>query len=356
MAKTPNVDAIANYAGKFERKLFSTLLNGMDFQQDITGIYNLKEALNMTKLTVGDGARPYTSTKTVNANDLVYTGRKLSVNVGKRDLEIEVMKYINTWQSEVMAGNLDPYKVPLGQYVWAEVIASLQAELNDKTCYFGFDAEDAVAYDALDTYTAGDYITYGTPVPDYYKALSNTNAGENPETHPAKWQKVNAEAIAVGLGTLIANAVGAGDVVPVNTGTIDNSAVYAYAQFKKMWRSLKPAYRKNGATIFCSYNSWDLLYDDFEDKVGKYTDTDQNGNFYLKGTARKCMIKPASWMGDSGRLICTPKANLLFGTNLLSDLNKINTVKQLHTLEATIVFILGFQIRDLDALKVNDVA
>lgn len=355
MANTPDITAIGNYAGKHEKKLFSTLLNGLDFMQDTTGIFNLKQSLNMTKLTVGSGARPYTSIVTAKSDDLKYTGRTLSVKTGKRDLEIEVEKYVNTWQSEVMAGNINPSQVPMAAYVWQQVIASLQEELNDQTAYFGFDASDASAYDNGAAYTEGDYITFGSDPEDYYKCVADTNAGEDPDSTPAKWELVNAEAITQGWGDIIADLITNEDLTPVNTGAIDNSSVFAYAQFKKMWRSLPVPYRKRGATIYCSWNNWDNLYDDFEDKVGKYTDTDQNGNQFLKGTARRCMIKPASWMGDSGRLIATPKANMLFGTNMMSDLNKIRRIEQLHTLQAAIIFVLGFQIRDPEAMRVNDV-
>ena len=357
MANTPNVTAIQNYAGKYERKLISTLVSGLDFMADTTGRFNLKEPLNLTKLLVADGARPYSSSVDVSPDDLKYTGRTLSVKLGKRDIEIEPAKYIDTWQSEVLSGAIDDKKIPMEKFVWQKVIESIQAELNDKTAYFGFDSSNATAYSGAATYAAGDYITYtvGTTT-DYYKCLSTTVAGEDPVGTPAKWQKVNAEAIAEGWGTIIADLLTAGTITAISTGTIDNAAVYAYEQFKKMWRSLPVPYRKKGAVIYCSYNNWDYLFDDFENKIGKYTDTDQDGNFYLKGTGRRCRLIPATWMGTSGRLICTPKENMLFGTNVLSDLNKINTVEQLHTLQATVKFFLGFEIRDPEAIRVNDVA
>ncbi|MNF00557.1 hypothetical protein D3C80_1994010 [compost metagenome] len=59
-------------------------------------------------------------------------------------------------------------------------------------------------------------------------------------------------------------------------------------------------------------------------------------------------------MNTSSRLITTPKENLLLGCDLLSDLNKINTVPALWTMQVGIAFGIGFQIRDLEAIKVND--
>jgi len=358
MATSPDITALAAYAGLYEKQLFSTLVNELDAVTDLTLIQDVKNKLNMTKLRAGNGARPYSVGTTARAGDLAYTGRVLEVTQGKRDLEVEPLKYRSTWMSEVMRPGVNPDDMPFAAYVWAQVMKELAAEINDKTVYFGFDKATAAAYAGGTAYAVGDYMIYTAAdgFDDYWKCISATTAGQTPVTHPAKWLQVNAEAISVGFGVRLAAAITAGlPIAPVATGALTNTT--AYDQFTSVWRALPIAYRKAGATIFAGWNSTDLLADDFETRVTKYTETDPaTGKVYLSKTNRKCQIIPATWMGSSGRLICTPKENMLIGTDRISDLNKINTFQKLRTMEAGIDFVIGTQIRDLSALVVNNVA
>jgi len=358
MATAPDISALAAYAGLYEQRLFSTLVNALDAVSDVTVIQGVKVALQLTKLRAGNGARPYSVGTTARAGDLHYSGQILSVAQGKRDLEIEPYQYRSTWMSQQMQPGVNPTDIPFAAYVWAQVMTELAAEINDKTIYFGFDKTAAAAFDAAHVYTVGEYMQVAAAdgVIDYWKCISVTTAGQTPITNPAKWQQVNAEAIAIGFAKRIADAITAGLPNPVvATGALTNTT--AYDQFTQVWRAMPIAYRNRGAIIYCGYNSSDLLADDFENKVSKYTETDlATGNIYLSKTNRKCQILPATWMGTSGRLICTPKENLLIGTDQVSDMNKINTFQKLRTLEAGIDFVLGTQIRDLSAMVVNNVA
>lgn len=349
----PQIDAIVKYAERYEPRLFATLVNGFDAMSDLTVITNVRKALNLTKLKAGKGARPFTSKFEAGGSDLSYTGRKLVVEEGKRELYIDPSIYRDSWMTQVRTAGINPMEIPFAAFVWQQVILELLAEINDHTIYNGFDKADAVAWASGDTYTAGDYVTFGSNPIDYYKALASTSAGESPDTHPAKWEMVNAEAIAKGLGTLIAEEITASNLTPVTTGAL--SASNAYEQFTAMWRSLPIAYRKFGATIYCSWNNSDFLQDDIENKVGKYVEVDDREQvMFLRKTGRKCVIKPVTWMGDSGRLIATPQSNLLLGTDAGSDFNQIRTIEDMWTLQAGINFALGLQIRDLEALRVND--
>lgn len=349
-----DVAALAAYAGKYQKKLFSTLVNMLDFASDLTILRDIKNSLNLTKLTVGKGARPYSKVFEAKGGDLGYTPRVLSVLMGKRDISIHPNDYRSTWMSEVMRPGVNPHDIPFAAYVWDQVLKELAAEINDRAIYFGFDKGDAVAFAGGDTYSEGDYITFASNgITDYYKCIADTTAGQSPTTHPAKWEMVNAEAITIGLAKRIADAVAASSVKVISTGALASDS--AYEQFTAMWRGLPVSYRKYGACIYGSWGSSDFLQDDIENKVGKYVEIDDKTNImYLRKTGRKCIIKPSTWMGDSGRLIATPKENLLVGTDQLSDMNKINVDKHLRTLDAGIDFALGTQIRDLDAMVVND--
>lgn len=353
----PDLSALAAYAGKYEKRLFSTLVNELDAISDVTLIPDLKNKLNMTKLTAGNGARPYSSVfQGGRGNDLKYTGRVLEVHMGKRDLTIEPYLYRPTWMSEVMRPGVNPDDIPFAGYVWERVMAELAAEINDKTIYFGFNKATATAYSGAATYAPGNYITFTATdgITDYWKCLEATTAGQTPVTHPAKWQEVNAEAICEGFAAKIAAAIAGSDLAPVSTGAITSSD--AYDQYTSVWRALPIPYKKRGAILFSSWSNVDFLHDDFEDKVSKYTEKDNSGNIYLAKTDKKCRLVRATWMTGSGRLICTPKENLLIGTDRISDMNKIITDVHLRTLDAGIDFALGTQIRDLAAMVVNNVA
>lgn len=349
--------ALIAYAGKYERSLFATLLNALDAITDCTLYQSVKNKINLTKLKVRGGARPYSINLDARQGDLQYTNRVLEAHLGKRDLLIVPSEYRDTWMSEMMNEGVDNKDIPFAQFMWEQVMADLAAEINDHTIYFGFDKTTAVVFNAGATYAVGNYITFKTDgtITDYYKCISATTAGQTPLTHPAKWQLSNAEAIAIGFAELILAAITGGRLAPVNTGTIDSSN--AYGQFTDVWRSMPKPYRKAGAVIYASIDSTDCLMDDFENKVSKYIEIDPLTNdMYLAKTQHKCKIVPATWMGESGRLICTPKANMLIGTDRISDLNKINTKENLRSIEAGIDFGIGVNWRDDDAIRVNNVA
>lgn len=167
MAAAADVSALATFPGEYERQLFSTMINSMDIAKDVTLLPNVKKKLNLTKLRVKKGARPYSGTHEPDTGDLIYTPRVLEVKVGKRDLLIDPEDYRATWMApEAGSGSGASKKtIPFEQYVWAEVMKGLGAEINDETAYFGLDlsALTVVAFDAGDTYAVGEYITFGSP-------------------------------------------------------------------------------------------------------------------------------------------------------------------------------------------------
>lgn len=358
MAAAADVSALAAFPGEYEQKLFSTLINSMDIAKDVTLVPNVKKKLNLTKLRVKKGARPYSGTHEPDTGDLVYTPRVLEVKVGKRDLLIDPEDYRATWMaSQVGAGSGASKKtIPFEQYVWAEVMKALGSEINDETAYFGLDlsALTVVPFDAGDTYAVGDFVTFGSPT-KWYKCIVITTAGQSPLTHPAKWTDVTAIVISKGLGTIIAEEITATNLSVTATGAITDGAT-AKTAFKKLFRAQTAPYKKAGVLIYCSYTDYEFLLDGLAENT-KYIKEDASATrLFLPETGRKCEIVPATWMNGSRRLICTPKENLLMGTDLLSDLNDISVIEDVYTLKTGIKFVIGWQIRDLAALKVGDQA
>lgn len=68
-------------------------------------------------------------------------------------------------------------------------------------------------------------------------------------------------------------------------------------------------------------------------------------------------IKPATWMGQSKRVIITPVRNVLLGVDAISQaLAKANIVQQVWTAQVGIAAALGFQWRYPGLIWCSEVA
>jgi hypothetical protein len=143
-------------------------------------------------------------------------------------------------------------------------------------------------------------------------------------------------------------------IVPVATGAITD--VNAVSKFELMVASMAPEFVEDGFEIKASFENARKYGADYRERYGKYQERDVNGNFMIDGTAGKVTIKPCTWMGTSNRLIASPVENLLAGVDALGDQDNIHTNIELEIIKYRVLFALGFQIRDLGAIKVNDQA
>jgi len=359
IAASPVVSALSAYSGKYKDELFSTLINGMDIANDVTVETMVKSDLKFTKLSVSDGYRPFTSTEELEGDELSYSDTVLSVQAGKRELSIDIAKYQGEWLQEKMRGSgaaKGENDIPFAEYTWNRVFAELAREINDKTAYHGFDKSDATAYNdgGGTTYTVGDYVTFAVGgVTNYYKCIANTSEGEDPTDTPAKWQKVNAEAVAPGLGYHLAALITNGDVSPVTTAA--HTASNAYDNLHLVWKQVPEAYKNRGVKCYISRNTYELFVEQYENDVAKFTEKDGATVKYLPRTDGKCEIVVASWMVGSSRIIMTPKENIYMGTDLLSDMNELEVVKStLWIMKAGIRNVIGFQFRDPEAITCNN--
>lgn len=370
-----NLAAITTYAERNSMTLISSLVNGLDIANDVMVHPNVKNKIPMPKLAIGNGFRPYAVGMQYKGGDATYTDRFLEVKVGKREFLVDPEAYRDTyliWQTSPGA-DATRRQIPYEAFFWNEVLKGVKREINDEVAYFGFDKADAVAYDAGDTYTANtDIVTFASAtnnpnsVADYWLCISSTSAGQSPDTHPAKWQNVSARAVAVGFKERIADGITATEISPVTTGAINSTAGVAITAFKKLFRSFSAPYKNNGIIISASYTDFEFLLDDLSDKYKAVKDNvDAKGFLVLPDTGNKCVVKPASWLGTSRRLIAGPvmmdgqnpkHMNLFMGTDLLSDLNGIDTNKVGFGLWAGIKAAIGFNYQDASAIKVGDQA
>lgn len=309
---TPDTSALVNYAGRYEKALFSTLRQKLSIFNDITVIPGIKNRLKLTKLTVKDGVRGYREDFDSSDDDLTYSGRDLDVELLKRDMKINPLKYRSTWMSEVMRPGVNPDDIPFAQFVNNAIMEQIAQEVNK-----------------------GSYMAAKGDMSTLAKSFD-------------------------GLGTLIANAItaetataGTG-LVPVATGAITNTN--AVGKFELMTRSMAPEFREAGFEHYVSLDVADKYNDDYRERYKKYVAMNDDGTFFIDNTAKRIKIVPVTWMGNSQRIITTPKLNLLAGVDALGDMDKILTDVELEIIKYRILFAMGFQIRDLKAIKVNDQA
>ena len=353
----PNLTALAAYSGKYEKQLMAKMYKELTLAADgIQVIPGVKNELTLTRLTVGKGIKPYTGRFVSMDGQLKYAERKLSVKKAQRDIEIEPEKYRNAWLGEMRPGTEESKNkaIPFSQFTWEQVMKE-NAEEVVELLYHGEGKEAFAAYAAGTAYTVGAKIywvnTSAQSETQYYKVIAATTAGQTPLTNPEKFEWAGNIAVAKGYNAILQDAIDdEGFDSIVSTGAITSED--AYDQFTGVWRNQRDQVKARGANIYCSVNASEMLMDGIED-LKKYYD-EVNNIIYLPKTNKKCIIKPVSWLSNSDRLICTPNNNLLLGTDSLNDMNSINNIEQHYTLETSMTFVIGTQIRDLDALTIND--
>lgn len=368
-----DVSAVTAYADEHKRDIIATIINGLDVAKEVMVIPNVKNKVALTKLVVGNGFRPYSATTEFKAGQLKFSDRYLETLTGKRELLLDIRYY----KTKHLAWRTSPGNrasktfndMDFAPFVWDQVVKGLHREINDETAYFGFDKSLATAYSGAATYANLAYITFTqNSVLEYFQNTSGstTTAGQSPDTHPGKWTNVTARAVVPGFKYHIDAAIAAG-FAPTTTGAITDGTT-AVAAFKELYRDFIPAIKQWGVIVHCSYTDSEFLMDGLESNITKYTtpevsDLIKMGMIPIPGTNYKGWAKPATWLGSSRRLIAEPMVpgtamgmNLVMGTDLLSDSNDIKTKENLWTTEAGILVDLGFQIQDLDALRLGDQA
>jgi len=371
-----DLTAITSFAANNQAALIASLVNGLDVANDIMVQPNVKNKIPMPKLKVGNGFRPYSGSQEFKVKGLTYTDRFLEVKVGKRELQIDPEDYMGTYLAWLNSPGSSAAKkdIPFAQFMWEQVILNMQREMNDETAYHGFDSSATADWGAGATYAAAtaDKVKFASTtnnpnaVKDYWMCIVDTTAGQSPDTHPAKWQNVTARAVAPGIKSYIDAGITATTIAPVATGAVTSSAGVAITAFKKLFRAFGPAYKNTGIITSCSYTDWELLLDDLGDKYKALRDdASENGYLTLPETNKKGIVKPATWLGTSRRLISGPympgdparHMNLYMGTDLLSDASQISVKDtELWKLNAGLKVRIGFQIQDIEAIKVGDQA
>lgn len=373
LAKGEDVSALTSYAGKHLNRLLLTMVNALSAAQDMTLMPNVKHKLRIGKLKVSNGIRPFSSDEEFGTGDLVYTDRFLQVEPWKREMQIDLESYRTTYLSEFISAGSSATKdkksqIPFAQFTMEAILKQIAAEFNNNTVYNGFDGSATAAWASGSTYAVGDRVTYTqSSRKEWFECITATTAAQSPDTHAAKWKKVTAQAIVKGINTIIKEEITASNISAVAIGAITTKAE-AIAGNIDLYRSMDQPYQDGGVVINQSYNDFNLLLDSIDD-TAKYVAYDkttrQVKHIIVPRTNGKCVAKPATWI-TGRRLIAGPakfdgnnvrNQALLFGTDLLSDMNQIEfDTSHLWLLEMGLKALAGFQIANVDEIAVSDQA
>ncbi|HWK58725.1 MAG TPA: hypothetical protein VNQ80_15385 [Parapedobacter sp.] len=354
---SPDISALAAYAGKYAKGLYRRFVTGIQVFNDITPMFNVKNKVNLHKLTVSGGPMPYSGIEESNPNDIKLSGQVLEVDDWQRDITIEPKKYRTIYLAEDRGPGegATNTRIPYAQFTLETVADENASAINNQTVWNGVGRAAFSAFNPASTYDVGDLVRFNTGKKDhYFRALDETTAGQSPATHPAKWLNVDVLAICEGLGTKIrtlrtADALGK----VVTTGSL---ATDAYSKFKAVYRGVPEVVRANRKCfMYSSLSSFEALLDDFEGDISKYTDKDlklvtlptSNGN---------CILKPVTWMSGSQQLVCTPKENLIAATDLLGDYEKWRPIEKMYTIDFGLTGVLGFGVQDPEVISTNDMS
>ncbi len=356
----PDLSLLAAYPGEYSQTLIEELYNSIRLEQEgIAVMPGIKNKLNLHKLLIEDGLKPYTGKFIAKANELAFEPRVLEVEAVQRDFEIEPKKYLSTFMASRRGSgeHAENMNIPFAEFMWNAYVKRMGTEVNLNTVYHGVGKAGFAAYNAGSAYSVGALVTFSQDAElRYFQAVAAVAIGETPSTHPAKWQWAGGKALTKGFGKIIADEITAVKIVPHATGAV--TAANAYDKQIALYRSLPESVKmglSGKVVIYQSMTDYEFLMDHFEDKVSKNFET-IDGITYLAKTDRSVGVRPVSWLSGSRRLIATVEGNLVAGTDQLSDMNVIKPIPRHYTLETSTTFVLGFQIQDLAVLKVSDQA
>lgn len=348
----PDVSALSAYAGKFQKTIYRKFENALDFFKDLNTLYNVKSAINLTKLAVNGKPKPFTGIFDAQAGDIVYSDQKLSVDKWQRDFQIMPDKYRGTYLEDLRGAGEGANNMKFPAHVFDAVTESLAGDINDVLPWHGVGEAVFSTYNPATAYTVGSFVKYTiADVVKFYEVVTATTAGDTPISTPAKFADATVKAITEGLGTKLRKARTAGLITNVaSTGIITKAD--AYDQLLSVWHKAPEWVRTKGGVMRISFTVFEMLLASFQD-ISKYTEKDGTLT-HLPLTNKKCRLIPCSWITNSDMVVVSADNNLLAATDLESDFRTIGTIPKMYHLDFGITGVLGFGVQDFDALATND--
>ncbi len=348
----PDVQQITGYLGKSFRALIGRVFVTSDITKTMTPVPNLKVTRPIRTVEITGGLRQLNTAIETPKGRRKFGQRELVPRGGMKILRVIPEEYRDTYLAEQL--NEDSKDISEAAFIWGQEFGKVQEEY--VTAFYNGKYVVPQEFNAADTHSVDDYRLFKEVM---FKCISAASAGQTPETNPEKWIDVDANVILDGPGTVLAEEITDGQLIPIATGAITESN--SVAKHKEMWKALPEEQRNTGKYII--YES----YDQFENYQSNYnalygtgkgipgSDLDTTKAITVKGTAGRLKIQPCKWMGTSNRLIMTPQTNMFFGFNNSpehAELGKI--IEKHHGFEVSIKHMSAFNFGDLGVLYVND--
>lgn len=155
-----------------------------------------------------------------------------------------------------------------------------------------------------------------------------------------------------GWGTIIAAEIVAATLTPVVTGAV--TPANAVTQVELVSDAVPNWMREypGGYCILVSYDVLNKYRKHYRTLNGFGFNKNERNQYQLDGV--NAQLIPCSFMGTSQRIIATVDGNLVFGTDI--EQVSMHPTPYLNTLKTRLMMPVGCQIRDLDAIVVNDQA
>lgn len=349
-----DMTAIQNWAGEYRTTIVEQVFQSLDVATDNTLMQNLETPLILPKYAANDGLRPYSSNVVDSSGQSGTFGvRTIVPRTAMKILKIIPEELRKTYLGRGLKANAKEYPQGFAQYFWSQQSKKLADEIN-RNFYFSIDPESVAVYNPATAYNVGDKLKYGE---DFFQVVTATNAADTPVSQSAKFVNINNKCLGLGFGTIIgAEYAGMATGNKIATGAI--TSANAFDKFVSFYQSMPPEKQALGGILSVSYDVFQKYQNAILAKFGNGTSFLEVANepgLYVYGSARRWMIRPCTWMGASQRIIGTQKENMIFGTDLYSDLNTIgNMIPFIHGYFCKFQLILASQFVDLDLLYVND--
>jgi len=298
----PDVSAIASSFVEFGGDIFSKkVVNWKLRELGIQVRTNVNAPQPLTKLSAVGGPRPYATGDNTSGNGVKYTDRVLTAYQSKWDHDFDPEEFRNTYLATMALEGVG-FAQAANEQIAKEYLAAIM----------------------------NDVLLLGV----------RNGAG------------TTAAAIADGWGTIIAAEITATNITPVATGAL--TTANAVTKVEEMVAAFPTWMREYETPIimYCSYATMDKYVAHYRTLNGFKLDTSVKGDYALDG--KNAILRPASFMKTSGRIIATVQNNLVFGTNI-EQIQVAASVRR-NVIESRPMMPVGCQIQDLDALVVNDQA
>ena len=326
-----NVSALSAFAKKYAAQMLFRLLNQAEFASHFpveTDIVNEKAYM---KIAVYNTIKPYTGTIATAGDEVVYSQRKLSVSVAQSDIAIDPESVRGTpFVNDMLINLTEGKKVYHEGIILAQFLLQALAQLNDSTFY------------------KGDTALPGTTT---NKALLVADGLEKKII-----ECIAASAITDKLTPVVTPAfdAGSGWSSAFTDGNIIESFEAVDDSFSQPYKSLE-------RTIFCShaaFKAYKKLYKRRHHADPTYEKFDQGafGFIYLDDTGKKTKIAPATWLGNSSRLINAIDGSIRIGTDIAGMTSSIDIQKIGYLFYYMMKMTFGVQIIDPEAVRINSLS